>query len=49
MDDPRQGPLENQGQPLLPGYEPPRVERVVTQADLEREVLYAGPPATDQA
>ncbi len=24
------------------GYEPPRVELVVTAADLEREVLYAG-------
>ena len=23
-------------------YEPPRVEQVVTEADLEREVLYAG-------
>jgi hypothetical protein len=47
MDDPRQGALENQGQPLPHGYEPPRVERMLTQADLEREVLYAGPPATD--
>jgi hypothetical protein len=28
------------------GYEPPRVEQVLTPADLEREVLYAGPPAT---
>jgi hypothetical protein len=24
-------------------YEPPRVERVLTPAELEREVLYAGP------
>jgi len=34
-------------------YEPPRVERVLTPAELEREVLYAGfipaTPATDQA
>ena len=27
---------------LPAGYEPPRVELVVTAADLEREVLYAG-------
>jgi hypothetical protein len=25
-------------------YEPPRVERVLTPAELEREVLYAGEP-----
>lgn len=25
------------------GYERPRIERVLTPADLEREVLYAGP------
>jgi hypothetical protein len=24
------------------GYEPPRVERVLTPAELEREILYAG-------
>jgi hypothetical protein len=29
-----------------PGYEPPRVERVLGPADLDREVQYAGPPAT---
>jgi hypothetical protein len=28
--------------PDLPGYEPPRVERVLTPAELEREILYAG-------
>jgi hypothetical protein len=31
------------------GYEPPRVEQVLTPADLEREILYAGvdsPPPT---
>jgi len=27
------------------GYEPPRVERVLTPADLEDEVLYAGVPS----
>ena len=28
-------------------YEPPRIERVLTPAELEREILYAGAPATD--
>jgi hypothetical protein len=27
---------------LSQGYEPPRVEQVLTLADLEREILYAG-------
>ncbi len=27
---------------LLPTYEPPRVELVLTPGELEREVLYAG-------
>jgi hypothetical protein len=34
------------------GYEPPRVERVLMPADLEREILYAGDeesPAVDGA
>jgi hypothetical protein len=26
-------------------YEPPRIERVLTSADLERETLYAGRPS----
>jgi hypothetical protein len=26
------------------GYEPPRVEKALTPAELEREVLYAGTP-----
>jgi len=29
--------------PRVP-YEPPRVERLLTQEDLEREVLYGGTP-----
>jgi hypothetical protein len=29
------------------GYEPPLVERVLTPAELEREILYAGLPASD--
>jgi hypothetical protein len=28
------------------GYDPPRVERVLEPGDLDREVQYAGPPAT---
>jgi hypothetical protein len=28
-------------------YEPPRIERVLTSADLDREVLYAGPATSD--
>jgi hypothetical protein len=27
-----------------PSYEPPRVERVLTPGELEREILYAGVP-----
>ena len=30
----------------LAGYEPPRVEKVLSAAELEREVLYAGDAAT---
>jgi hypothetical protein len=40
------GPSE----PTSLDYEPPRVERVLTPAELEREVLYAGlvvSPGTD--
>jgi hypothetical protein len=29
-------------------YEPPRIERVLTPEDLEREVQYAGVPTVDQ-
>jgi hypothetical protein len=29
------------------GYEPPRLERVLTPADLEREILYAGDETAD--
>jgi hypothetical protein len=28
--------------PRPPGYEPPRVEQVVTTTELDREALYAG-------
>jgi hypothetical protein len=28
--------------PVAPAYEPPRIERVLTPEDLEREILYAG-------
>ncbi|HEY7140485.1 MAG TPA: hypothetical protein VIE44_10325 [Methylomirabilota bacterium] len=39
-----EGPDITQGQDLRPpdGYEPPRVERLLSPADLEREILYAG-------
>ena len=33
---------DHEGRPDQPGYEPPRVEYVLTPADLEREILYAG-------
>jgi len=29
-----------------PSYEPPRIEKVLTPEDLEREVQYAGIPST---
>ena len=38
-----QRPAESQERPRPAGYENPRVERVLTLGDLEREVLYAGP------
>jgi hypothetical protein len=28
--------------PSAPPYEPPRIERVLTPEELEREILYAG-------
>ena len=30
------------GEAQVPGYEPPRVETVLTAEDVEREALYAG-------
>ena len=33
-------------QPHPPAYEPPRIEVVLSPAELEREVLYAGRPST---
>jgi hypothetical protein len=33
--------------PIPPGYEPPRLERVLSPADLEREILYAGDETAD--
>jgi hypothetical protein len=40
MDD------RDQSLPDPADYAPPRVERVLTLADLEREILYAGSTAT---
>ena len=42
MDKPDQGAREQGERVEARGYEPPRVERVLTPAELEREVLYAG-------
>jgi hypothetical protein len=41
--------MSSQDRPALDlaGYEPPRVEKVLTPAELEREVLYAGGPSAD--
>jgi hypothetical protein len=39
-------PLGEPGSERPRGYEPPRVERVLTPLDLEHEVLYAGTPAS---
>jgi hypothetical protein len=39
--------LENHECVVPCGYEPPRVERVLTPAELEREVLYAGDTTAD--
>jgi hypothetical protein len=40
--------MTDQAQPTpgLAEYEPPRVEQVLTPAELQREILYAGPPAS---
>jgi hypothetical protein len=32
-----------------PAYEPPRVERVLTPAELEQEILYAGTTSPEQS
>ena len=37
------GDVKNQPDLSPPGYEPPRVERVLRPEDVEREMLYAGP------
>ena len=33
-------------EPRVAGYEPPRIESVMTADDVEREALYAGRPST---
>lgn len=40
--DHRDGEIESHEHPTAGGYEPPRVEQVLTPAELEREALYAG-------
>ena len=48
MADQEQREVIEQEQPARPAYQPPRVERVLTPAELEREILYAGAtPASD--
>ena len=42
MENPGDRELEYQRKLPTPDYQPPRVERVVTSVELEREVLYAG-------
>jgi hypothetical protein len=42
MDVKREEPATSLEGPRPPGYEPPRVEQVVTASELDREVLYAG-------
>ena len=45
MDSPDQTALDQNGsRRAVAGYQPPRVERILTPAELEREVLYAGGP-----
>ena len=43
MDNPDRE-IESHDAVVPGGYESPRVEQVLTPADLEREILYAGEP-----
>ena len=45
MDNAGQGAREQGERVEARAYEPPRVERVLTPAELELEVLYAGEPS----
>ena len=42
MDGQREGSTPSRDGQRAQDYEPPRVEQVVTEAELQREVLYAG-------
>ena len=42
MNGQREGSAQTREGQLSQGYEPPRVEQLVTAADLEHEILYAG-------
>jgi hypothetical protein len=42
MDALGNGPLDGRQPTRAHDYEPPRVERVLTPAELEHEILYAG-------
>ena len=37
---------EGLGEQTVPAYDPPRIERVLTPAELERDILYAGDVVT---
>ncbi len=45
--DSRDQELRDHERVMPGGYEPPRVEQVLTPAELEREVLYAGEPTAE--
>lgn len=45
MGDHAESPGSRPAWPVVGGYEPPRVEQVLTATDLEREILYGGQPA----
>ncbi len=47
MADQEQREVIEQEQPARPDYQAPRVERVLTPAELEREILYAGAVPSD--
>jgi hypothetical protein len=48
MDSQTERGRQSQGRQPMPKYEPPRVEKVLTPAELEREVLYAGDQASGE-
>jgi hypothetical protein len=47
MNEPTEEPVFSPKQSETPGYESPGIERVLTPDEMEREVLFAGPFASD--